>query len=90
MSVCQCVTHWYTQVPTTTAAVQMKDGQLIPAGVFEGVVDPARVGPNGAEFSGRNIWVCKGGSMLTASSHFTNGAACLGLLCYVLFHIAFL
>ena len=40
------------QVPTTTAAVQMKDGQLIPAGVFEGVVDPARVGPNGAEFSG--------------------------------------
>lgn len=39
-------------MPTTTAAVQMKDGQLIPAGVFEGVVDPARVGPNGAEFSG--------------------------------------
>ena len=30
----------------------MKDGQLIPAGVFEGVVDPSRVGPNGAEFSG--------------------------------------
>ena len=40
------------QVPTTTATVQMKDGQLIPAGVFEGVVDPSRVGPNGAEFSG--------------------------------------
>ena len=42
------------QVPTTTATVQMKDGQLIPAGVFEGVVDPSRVGPNGAEFSGNN------------------------------------
>lgn len=40
------------QVPTTTTTVQMKDGQLIPAGVFEGVVDPSRVGPNGAEFSG--------------------------------------
>ena len=31
----------------------MKDGQIIPAGVFEGVVDPSRVGPNGAEFSGK-------------------------------------
>ena len=47
------------QVPTTTATVQMKDGQLIPAGVFEGVVDPSRVGPNGAEFSGnKNDLVC--------------------------------
>ena len=48
------------QVPTTTATVQMKDGQLIPAGVFEGVVDPSRVGPNGAEFSGnKNNLVCQ-------------------------------
>ena len=47
------------QVPTTTTTVQMKDGQLIPAGVFEGVVDPSRVGPNGAEFSGnKTLAVC--------------------------------
>ena len=60
MSVCLSLTYLLTQVPTTTAAVQMKDGQIIPAGVFEGVVDPSRVGPNGAEYSGKKPWMCDG------------------------------